>query len=141
MLTAVHEQKVDGELRVKPQEFRQQRRDHQPADQGRRADPNPLRRRTTVARQTRFDLPELTKDRFGALIEDTPILRECELARRSQQQWRAEMLLQRRDLPADRGQRTRQRSGCCRQAAGVDNPHKRGHGGELIQFPSFRLSQ
>src|SRR5260370_2716913 len=106
---AVDQQKVDGELWVTAYEFREQWRNQQPADQGWRADANLARRRVPAARQRRFDLLELVQDRFGALIENPPIVRQREVARRPQQQWRAKMLFHRRDLAADRRQRTRQR--------------------------------
>src|SRR5215216_6900045 len=101
---AVDQQEIDRQRRIAAQKFREQGRDHEPAHQAWRTDPDPPRWLVTVARQRRLDLPDLTDDRFGAFVKNPALVGEGELARRAQQEAGPEMLLQRRDLPAYRRQ-------------------------------------
>ena len=78
---AVDEQQIHGQRRIAAQELRKQWREQQAPHQGRRANADSARWRVAAARQHRLHLPEFTKDRFGALIEDAPIVGERELAR------------------------------------------------------------
>src|SRR3954468_10243509 len=81
--------------RTGAQKLGEQRGDHQPAHQAWRTDPNASRWLVTVVRQRRLDLPDLTDDRLGALVQKPALVGERELARGAQQQAGPEMLLQR----------------------------------------------
>ena len=123
--------------RIAAQELRKQWCQQETPHQGRRTNADAARRRVAVARQRRLDLPELTKDRLGALVQMRPSSVSASWRVVRSNNAGPEMLLQCRNLPADRGQGTWKRSCGGRQAARIHHPHKGRHGGELVHGASF----
>jgi len=115
---AVDQQQLDGNGWIAVQEIRQQRRDQQPPHQGRRRDADAPGRLLTARGQRRFHLLQLGEDRFRPFVKQASVVGQRQPTGCSQQEPRPEQLLQRGNLPTDRGQRAWKRPGRAGQAAG-----------------------
>jgi len=134
---AVGELQVDGDLRVAGEETGQRRRQVALAEQNGPADDELARRRGLEAGQGGLRLLDVAEDALAAGIVGVAALGQRQPPGGAVEQAGAELLLERGELPAHRGERRAERASGGRQAAGLHHAGERRHGREPIHRRSL----